>query len=52
MSLDIVATPWLQILLLAIVFLGLLVEIKTGGLGAGAMLSIVSAGVFFGSHYM
>ncbi|MCR5559547.1 MAG: serine protease [Schwartzia sp.] len=52
MSLDIVGTPWLQILLLAIVFLGLLVEIKTGGLGAGAMLSIVAAGVFFGSHYM
>ena len=31
---DITAVPVLEILLLAIVFLSLLVEVKTGGLGA------------------
>ena len=42
----------LQVLLLAVVFLGLLVEVKTGGLGVGAMLGLVAAGVFFGSRYV
>ena len=42
----------LQVLLLSILFLGLLVEFKTGGLGAGAMLGLVAAGVFFGSRYV
>ena len=42
----------LQVLLLAILFLGLLVEFKTGGLGVGAMLGLVAAGVFFGSRYV
>ena len=42
----------LQVLLLAILFLGLLVEFKTGGLGVGAMLGITAAGVFFGSRYV
>ena len=49
---DFVGMPVLQVLLLAIVFLGLLVEIKTGGLGAGALLGLVAAGVFFGSQYV
>ena len=49
---DFVGMPILQVLLLAIVFLGLLVEIKTGGLGAGALLGLVAAGVFFGSQYV
>ncbi len=50
---DIVAgTPFLQVLLLAIAFLGLLVEIKTGGLGVGAMLGLIAAAVFFGSQYV
>lgn len=42
----------LRVLLLAVVFLGLLVEVKTGGLGVGAMLGLVAAGVFFGSQYV
>lgn len=42
----------LQVLLLAILFLGLMVEFKTGGLGVGAMLGITAAGVFFGSRYV
>ena len=45
-------TMILQVLLLAVVFLGLLVEVKTGGLGVGAMLGLVAAGVFFGSRYV
>ena len=45
-------TMILQVLLLAVVFLGLLVEVKTGGLGVGAMLGLVAAGVFFGSQYV
>lgn len=42
----------LQVLLLSILFLGLLVEFKTGGLGVGAMLGLTAAGVFFGSRYV
>lgn len=42
----------LQVLLLAILFLGLMVEFKTGGLGVGAMLGLTAAGVFFGSRYV
>ncbi len=49
---DFSATTVLQVLLLAILFLGLLVEFKTGGLGVGAMLGLVAAGVFFGSSYI
>ncbi len=46
------ASMILQVLLLAILFLGLMVEFKTGGLGVGAMLGLVAAGVFFGSRYV
>lgn len=44
--------PVLQMLLLAIMFLAVFVEIKTGGMGAGIMLGIVAAGVFWGSQYV
>ena len=44
--------PLLQVLLIAIIFLSVLVEIKTGGIGAGILLGIVAAGVFFGSQYV
>ena len=46
------ASMILQVLLLAILFLGLMVEFKTGGLGVGAMLGLTAAGVFFGSRYV
>lgn len=47
-----VSMPILQMLLLAIMFLAVFVEIKTGGMGAGIMLGIVAAGVFWGSQYV
>ncbi|MBQ1336430.1 MAG: serine protease, partial [Selenomonadaceae bacterium] len=47
-----VSMPAVQVLLLAIVFLAIFVEIKTGGLGVGVLLGLVAAGVFFGSQYM
>ena len=37
---------------MTIVFLCLFVEIKTGGMGAGILLGLVAAGVFFGSQYV
>ncbi len=49
---EIVDMPVLQMLLLSIVFLCLFVEIKTGGMGAGVVLGLVAAGVFFGSQYV
>ena len=48
----IVTLPVIKMLLVAIMFLGLLVEIKTGGMGAGVLLGIVAAGVFWGSQYV
>jgi len=47
-----VTLPVVQTLLLAIMFLALFVEIKTGGMGGGIMLGIVAAGVFWGSRYV
>ena len=47
-----VSMPAVQVLLLAIVFLSIFVEIKTGGLGIGVLLGLVAAGVFFGSQYI
>ena len=41
----------LQVLLLAVMFLSIMVEIKTGGLGVGVLLVIVAAAVFWGSQY-
>ena len=49
---DVVGMPVLQVLLLTIIFLSLFVEIKTGGMGAGVLLGLVAAGVFFGSQYV
>ena len=49
---DFVGVPILQMLLLVIIFLSILVEIKTGGMGGGALLGVVAAGVFFGSQYV
>ena len=47
----VVDMPVLQMLLLSIFFLCLFVEIKTGGMGAGLLMGLVAAGVFFGSQY-
>ena len=47
-----VGMPILQVLLITIIFLSVLVEIKTGGMGAGILLGVVAAGVFFGSQYV
>ena len=44
--------PVLQMLLLVIMFLAIMVEIKTGGMGAGILLGLVAAGVFWGSQYV
>ena len=41
----------LQVLLLVVMFLSIMVEIKTGGLGVGVLLGIVAAAVFWGSQY-
>ena len=41
----------LQILLLAVMFLSIMVEIKTGGMGVGVLLGLVAAGVFWGGQY-
>src|SRR5574344_2027229 len=48
----IVGMPLLQMLLLAIMFLAIFVEIKTGGMGGGVLLGLVAAGVFWGSQYV
>ena len=48
----IVGVPLLQMLLLAIMFLAIMVEIKTGGMGGGVLLGLVAAGVFWGSQYV
>ena len=42
----------LQVLWLAIMFLAILVEVKTGGTGAGIIFGLVAAGVFWGSQYV
>lgn len=46
------AAPLLAPILLALGFLGLLVEIKHPTLGAAAGLGVVSLVLFFGSHYL
>lgn len=42
----------LQTLLLVVIFLSILVEIKTGGTGLGAILGLIAAGVFWSSSYV
>ena len=44
-------TPALQVLLVAVIFLAVLMEVKTGGTGFGVLLGLVAAGVFFSSQY-
>ena len=43
--------PILQILLLSIFFLAFFIEIKTGGIGAGVVLGLTAAGIFFAAQY-
>ena len=40
-----------QVLLVAVMFLSVMVEIKTGGMGVGVLLGLVAAGVFWSSQY-
>lgn len=47
---EFVGMPAVQILLVAVIVLSLLVEIKTGGMGLGALLGIVAAGIFGGMY--
>lgn len=44
--------PVLQVLLVAVIFLAVLMEIKTGGMGFGVLLGLAAAGVFFSSQYV
>ncbi|MDQ0204257.1 NfeD family protein [Pectinatus haikarae] len=48
----IVDLPALRILLITIIILSVLIEIKTGGTGFGALLGITAAAVFWGSGYI
>ncbi|WP_196599666.1 NfeD family protein [Pectinatus frisingensis] len=48
----IVDLPALKILLIAIIFLSILIEIKTGGTGIGALLGMIAAAIFWGSSYI
>lgn len=47
-----IGLPVVQVLLVAVVFLSLMVEIKTGGMGIGALVGLIGAGVFFGSQFV
>ena len=51
-QLEWIGQPLVQVLLVAIVFLSVLVEIKTGGMGIGALFGLIAAGVFFGSRFV
>jgi membrane-bound serine protease (ClpP class) len=44
--------PLVSPLLLTLGMLGLIFEIKTGAFGLGGVLSLVSLGLFFGSHHL
>lgn len=48
----IITLPVVKMLLIAIMLLGLMVEVKTGGMGAGVLLGLVAAAVFWGSQYV
>lgn len=50
MQAEFLALPIIKALLVAIIFLALLVEIKTGGMGIGALVGLIAAGIFFGSQ--
>lgn len=49
---ELLGLPTVQVLLIAIIFLALLVEVKTGGMGIGALFGLIAAGVFFGSQFV
>ena len=49
---EIAGLPILQVLLVAAIFLSILIEAKSGGLGAGLLLGILAAGILFGGQYM
>lgn len=44
--------PVLKMLLVSIIFLSVLIEIKTGGAGIGALLGVIAAAVFWGTSYV
>lgn len=44
--------PAIKSILLTIVFLAVLTEIKTAGIGAAAMIGLISAALFFGSQWL
>lgn len=44
--------PMIKILLITIIFLSLLVEIKTAGMGIGALFGVIAAGLFFFSQFV
>ena len=48
----IIDSSTVQSLLLVVIFLSILVEIKTGGTGVGALLGLIAAAVFWGSSYV
>ncbi|HJF85138.1 NfeD family protein [Megamonas hypermegale] len=48
----IIDSSMVQALLLIVIFLSILVEIKTGGTGVGALLGLIAAAVFWGSSYV
>lgn len=49
---EFIGLPIIKILLVTIIFLSVFVEIKTGGMGLGALFGITAAGVFFGSQFV
>lgn len=49
---EFIGLPIVQVLLVAVIFLSLMVEIKTGGLGLGVLFGLIGAGVFFGSQFV
>ena len=48
----IIDSSMVQALLLVVIFLSILVEIKTGGTGVGALLGLIAAAGFWGSSYV
>jgi len=46
------ALPIVKMLLIAVIFLAVMVEVKTAGTGVGALIGIVAAAVFFASQYV
>lgn len=49
--LAVLASPWAKFLLVSLLFLSIMVEIKTAGMGVGAVAGLVVASVFFAVHW-